>query len=150
MEYWRPSSFYGDRTYHSKRTWTSNRSVELHTKCLLKGRISRHFPEKTSLWRKKNSIFHWFEQKLLVFDEKNNNNNNVWNNNSPNHDACAAVMCNVSSGFNSELIPVNDGITIAVNASEKPRLMYNKFRAKLAINCGEYRRIVDTLCTIIV
>lgn len=57
---------------------------------------------------------------------------NVVIENSPNHDVWAAVICTVSSGFKSPLIPSNDGITIDGNAANSPKLKIMKFFALAA------------------
>lgn len=51
---------------------------------------------------------------------------------SPNHDVCAPVTRTVSSGFKSVARPSNDGITIALNAVNSPKLKIMKFFAVAA------------------
>lgn len=52
-----------------------------------------------------------------------------------NHDVCAPVTRTISSGFNCAARPSNDGMTIAENAVNSPKLKMIKFFAVAAKNC---------------
>lgn len=54
-----------------------------------------------------------------------------------NHDVCAPSIRTVSSGFNSDAKPINEGITIAEKAVNSPKLNMMKFFAVAAKICAE-------------
>lgn len=50
----------------------------------------------------------------------------------PIHEACVALMCTVSFGFNSLFKPTKDGITIDGNPSNRPLFSDTKLFANAA------------------
>lgn len=65
---------------------------------------------------KKESISHWNLQYHYV----------IW---LRIHEACDGIICKVSSGFNSLLNPVTDGIIIDDNESNRPKFKAMRFFA---------------------
>lgn len=55
----------------------------------------------------------------------------------PNQLARADVISTVSSGFKSLLNPINDGMTIDVNAANAPKFKSIKFLVHAARICGK-------------